>query len=223
MSTIEKALRRLRQNSPFEFAFGWLLARRFTSAGLTIATRGFPKPTVVNRGGTIETGNCAFFPGVRLEVLPGGRITIGDGTYLNRRTEVISAREVSIGRDCRIAWDVVIMDTDQHEIDGIDRSARVRIEDEVWIGCRAIVLKGVRIGRGAVIGAGAIVTHDVPAGARVAGVAAAPIHRAHEAPQRNASPRRVTSSGTRELEDGRDRQAAEGVIEEGVGRGRWSA
>ena len=45
----------------------------------------------------------------------------------------------------------------------------VTIEDDVWIGCRAIILRGVRIGRGAVVGAGAIVTSDVPPYSIVAG------------------------------------------------------
>ena len=59
---------------------------------------------------------------------------------------------------------------------GGDRSGRpayesrpVTIEDDVWIGIGAIILKGTRIGRGARIGAGSVVTHDVPAGATVAG------------------------------------------------------
>ncbi len=180
MKLAAKALRKLRQHSPFEFAFGFLLARRFTSSGLIIVRPGFPKPRVINHGGEIIAGNCAFFPGVRLEVLRGGRIAIGDGTYLNRNVLVVAAREVRIGHDCKIAWDVVIMDTDQHSVDGVDRSAPVIIEDNVWVGCRAIVLKGVRIGNDAVIGAGAIVTKDVPAGAVVAGPAAAIVRHPDE-------------------------------------------
>ena len=105
-------------------------------------------------------------------------LSIGTGTYLNRGTEVIAWREVSIGRDCMIGWDVVIMDTDQHPIPGRGIDNRpVRIGDRVWIGARAIVLKGVTIGDGAVIGAGAIVTHDVPPGAFAAGPAAQLIRR----------------------------------------------
>lgn len=207
MSTMDRAMRRIREHSPFEFFFGWLLARKFTSAGLTIVRPGFPKPEVVNRGGMIVAGNCAFFPGVRLEVLPGGRITIGTGTYLNRRTEIVAGRDITIGRNCRIAWDVVIMDTDQHDVDGADRSAPVRIDDDVWIGCRAIVLKGVHIGRGAVIGAGAIVTHDVPAGGRVAGTAASPIGRGRMSANARAGLHELTTSDSVTTNGGSHRPA----------------
>jgi acetyltransferase-like isoleucine patch superfamily enzyme len=148
---------------------GAWLRRRFNQAGLVVVMPGRPGVRVDNRG-TIEMENVAFFPGVRLECWPGARIFIGNGTYLNRNTEIIAAREVRIGRDCMIAWDVVIMDTDQHGIGGAPPLARpVLIGDRVWIGCRAIILKGVTIGDGAVIGAGAIITQDVPAGAIMTG------------------------------------------------------
>jgi len=125
---------------------------------------------VKNLGGHLEAGNCLFFPGVRLEVGKGARLSIGTGTYLNRNCEVIAWQEVTIGRDCQIGWDVLIMDTDQHALPGHALNNRpVHIGHRVWIGARAIVLKGVTIGDGAVVGAGAIVTHDVPAGAVVTG------------------------------------------------------
>jgi acetyltransferase-like isoleucine patch superfamily enzyme len=170
---VQKVRARLRKGSISGYFWGFLLRRKFTHGGIIVATPGWPKPRVINRGGEIHVENCAFFPGVRLEVLKGGRIFIGNGTYLNRNTEVIAQQEVRIGHDCMIAWDVVIMDTDQHGIDGGPPIARpVVIGDYVWIGCRALILKGVHIGDHAVIGAGAIVTHDVPPGGIVTGPAA---------------------------------------------------
>jgi acetyltransferase-like isoleucine patch superfamily enzyme len=163
---------RLRAAPLTSYIRGVWLRRHFARAGVVVVMPGRPGVRVANRG-TIEVENVAFFPGVRLECWRGGRIFIGNGTYLNRNTEIIAAREVRIGRDCMIAWDVTIMDTDQHGIGGAPPAARpVIIGDRVWIGCRAIILKGVTIGDGAVIGAGAIVTHDVPAGAVVTGPAA---------------------------------------------------
>lgn len=168
-----KVYTRLRQGPISAYIWGLLLRRKFTRGGIIVATPGWPKPRVINRGGEIHVENCAFFPGVRLEVWKGGSIFIGNGTYLNRNTEIIAQQEVRIGRDCMIAWDVVIMDTDQHSIDGSPPVAKpVIIGNNVWIGCRAIILKGVQIGDQAVIGAGAIVTHDVPPGGIVTGPAA---------------------------------------------------
>jgi acetyltransferase-like isoleucine patch superfamily enzyme len=78
-----------------------------------------------------------------------------------------------IGRDVKVGWDVEIMDTDLHGHSGQPAQAKpVVIEDEVWVGCRAIILKGVHVGKGAIIAAGAIVTKDVPPLAVVAGASA---------------------------------------------------
>jgi acetyltransferase-like isoleucine patch superfamily enzyme len=83
--------------------------------------------------------------------------------------QVIVAQSVHIGGGVKIGWDTIIMDTDLHGHSGQPTKTRpVVIEDDVWIGCRAIILKGVRIGEGAVVGAGAIVTNDVPPMAIVA-------------------------------------------------------
>ena len=169
---VRRLRKRLRKDSVASHLRGVWLRRHFTRAGLVVVKPGRPGVHIVNRG-TIVVENVTFFPGVRLECWAGAEMVIGNGTYLNRNTEVIAAKQVRIGRDCMIAWDVVIMDTDQHGIDGAAPKARpVIIGDGVWIGCRALILKGVTIGDGAVIGAGAIVTHDVPAGAVVTGPAA---------------------------------------------------
>jgi acetyltransferase-like isoleucine patch superfamily enzyme len=153
--------------------WGLWFARRFTHAGWLACASGFPKPRVRNLGGVLEAGNCLFYPGVRLEVGRGARLSIGTGTYLNRDTEIIAWQEVTIGRDCMIGWDVLIMDTDQHpRNDGRWDNRPVALGDGVWVGARSIILKGVTIGDGAIIGAGSIVTHNVPAGATVTGPAA---------------------------------------------------
>jgi acetyltransferase-like isoleucine patch superfamily enzyme len=102
----------------------------------------------------------------------GAEVSVGSETYLNRRVEITCKRRVTIGKKCAISWDVLITDTDYHRIDGGEDTAPVTIGDHVWIGARAAVLKGVTIGDGAVVAAGALVTRDVPAGALVGGVPA---------------------------------------------------
>jgi acetyltransferase-like isoleucine patch superfamily enzyme len=100
---------------------------------------------------------------------PGATIEIGDRTYLNRRTEITCKASVTIGSDCAVSWDVLITDTDYHEIIGSPPTAPVVIGNHVWIGAGSTVLKGVTIGDGAIVAAGSLVTGDVPAAALVGG------------------------------------------------------
>jgi acetyltransferase-like isoleucine patch superfamily enzyme len=157
-------IERLREGVPLSaFWRGLLLRRHFRRAGLILALPGGPRPVVKNQGGEIVVESCTFEAGVRLEVYRGARLHVAKGVYLNRNVHIVVAESVMIGRDAKIGWDVVIMDTDLHGHSG--RPARTKpvvIDDDVWIGCRALILKGVRIGKGAIIGAGAIVTKDVP-------------------------------------------------------------
>ena len=120
--------------------------------------------------------------GVRV-VVDGGRLTMGHGTNVNGvGTKILCASGITIGEFCTFSWDVQLLDNDFHAItvDGVEQpsTAPIRIGDRVWVGTRAIVLKGVTIGDGAVVAAGAVVTKDVPAGAVVGGMPAKVIGRA---------------------------------------------
>jgi acetyltransferase-like isoleucine patch superfamily enzyme len=148
---------------PSAFWRGLLLRRHFRASGLILALPGGPMPRVLNKGGVIEIESCSFESGVRLELHGKANLFIGKGTYLNRNVHIVVAESIWIGRGVKIGWDTVIMDTDLHGHSGQPaRSKPVIIDDDVWIGCRALILKGVHIGKGAVVGAGAIVTRDVP-------------------------------------------------------------
>lgn len=84
---------------------------------------------------------------------------------------IISATSIDIGDRVMVGANSTIIDTDFHPLDPAERRTNVRggasapvvIEDDVFIGMSCIILKGVRIGRGAVIGAGSVVSRDVPA------------------------------------------------------------
>ena len=163
MDRPRRVMRRLSRAGIRSHLLGFLLRAKLPMAGVLLVMGGWQLPEIDNRGGRIHVGNCAFFPGVRLECWRGAHISIGDGSYLNRNTEIVAAGSVTIGRDCKIGRDVIIMDSDQHELPG--RSlvvSAVVVEDRVWIGARAIVLKGVTIGHDSIIGAGAVVTRDIP-------------------------------------------------------------
>lgn len=106
-----------------------------------------------------------------------GKIKIGRYCLICPGTRVLSATSITIGDDCMMAQNVCITDADWHGL--YDRSAQigsteeVTIEDNVWIGDSVMVCKGVHIGENAVIGAGSIVTRDIPANAIAAGNPAA--------------------------------------------------
>lgn len=154
-----------------------MLLGRATFPPGRIALRRVPKISRPGRDARlILAPGVRIFEGVRFFLDgDGATIEIGRDTYLNRRTEIISRRRVSIGERCAIAWDVSIMDTNYHEIEGASGDEPVEIGNHVWIGARATVLKGVTIGDGAVVAAGAVVAGDVPPRMLVAGVPARPV------------------------------------------------
>lgn len=114
--------------------------------------------------------------GVRI-VVDSGRLTIGHETNVNGLgTKILVADAITIGAGCTFSWDVQLLDNDFHAmtVGGAQQpsAAPIVIGDRVWVGTRAIVLKGVTIGDGAIVAAGAIVTKDVPPNAVVAGIPA---------------------------------------------------
>lgn len=116
-------------------------------------------------GSSVHMG-CHFFSVKNLEI--GQDTVVGQGAFLDGRETLI------IGNHVDIASEVMIFNS-EHDVNAEDfvaRIAPVQIGDYVFIGPRAIILPGVKIGRGAVVAAGAVVTRDVPEFAIVGGVPA---------------------------------------------------
>ncbi|MGE3325818.1 MAG: DapH/DapD/GlmU-related protein, partial [Acidimicrobiia bacterium] len=96
-----------------------------------------------------------------------GRLEVGERTLLNYGTSITAASTVTIGARCLIGTLVTIMDNDFHRLEPDRRLERpdsrpISIGENVWLGTRVIVLGGVTIGAGSAIGAGSIVTKDIP-------------------------------------------------------------
>ncbi|MBS0446509.1 MAG: acyltransferase [Proteobacteria bacterium] len=115
----------------------------------------------------------------------GAAIVIGDDVGLSG-TVICAATSVAIGDRCMFGADVTLFDTDFHAVDRVDRrylpescasTRAIVIEDDVFIGAGATILKGVRIGRGSVVGAHAVVSSDVEPSTVVAGNPAVVVRR----------------------------------------------
>jgi acetyltransferase-like isoleucine patch superfamily enzyme len=106
-------------------------------------------------------------------VFENGVLELGSG-FFNSNVKIRCKQSIKIGQNVAISHDVTIMDSDAHNIDyeGYQMTKPVVIGDGVWIGSRALIMKGVNIGDGAIVAAGSVVTKNVPAHSMVAGVPA---------------------------------------------------
>ena len=136
----------------------------------------------------LTIGAHCTLDGVHLALGEQGRVEIGDYCYFTNAV-LLCELELRIGSYVVIGWNATIADSDFHPLapaeriadaiacsplgNGRPRPAVIRrpvvIEGDVWIGPNATILKGVRIGAGAWVEAGALVTRDVPPRARVMG------------------------------------------------------
>ncbi len=140
------------------------------------------RPRLVNEG-TIEIGDDVTLDSdlVPLELVArGGALVIGDRSFINHGTSICATGSVRIGARALIGPFVMIVDTGFHDLHNrakVPPPKPVEIEDDVFIGAKAVILPGVRIGRGAVIGAAAVVHRDVEPFTVVAGNPAVVVKR----------------------------------------------
>jgi acetyltransferase-like isoleucine patch superfamily enzyme len=136
----------------------------------------------------LTLGAHCTMDGVHFDLGENGKLTVGDYCYFTNAV-LLCELEICIGNYVVIGWNTTVTDTDFHPLSPAERIADaiacsplgkgrprppvlkkpVIIEDNVWIGPNATILKGVRIGAGAFIEAGSLVTRDVPPRARVLG------------------------------------------------------
>jgi acetyltransferase-like isoleucine patch superfamily enzyme len=122
-------------------------------------------------------GKCSISFAARFSDNP--TLIVGDNTGIGHSCSFTIGKKIVIGRHCRIAGGVAILDSPGHAADPTARMAGspptdeevrpVVIEDNVWIGERSIILPGVTIGQGSIVASGAVVMADVPPNTMVAG------------------------------------------------------
>ena len=145
-------------------------------------------------GGKWVIGEDSLIGGQLICEKETSEIYIGRKTFISGGSQIVSANKVAIGNNVLIARDVVIQDGNSHSIDFKDRridvdfaiarlfgrprsdknwdvidTKEIFIDDDVWIGMRSIILKGVTIGKRSIVAAGSVVTKDVPADVVVGG------------------------------------------------------
>jgi acetyltransferase-like isoleucine patch superfamily enzyme len=134
------------------------------------------------KGGVISIGESNSISGFLITETEYSRIEIGNNVFIGGKTILDCVVHIAIEDDVLISYDCLIADSDNHSLrSGIrkhdladwrkggshdwstTKTKPVRLKKGAWIGARAIILKGVTIGEGAIVGAGAVVTHDIPA------------------------------------------------------------
>ncbi len=150
----------------FAYTRGFFLKSKLKTYGPLIS---YGKTIIIKQYGIIEVGKYSrLWPDVKLVAMSQTKgskavIKIGDYSSLGDRTQIHCSKSVKIGNYVLIAWDVNILEHDHHAPGGANPTPEpIIIEDEVWIACRSIILKGVTIGKGAIVGAGSVVTKDIP-------------------------------------------------------------
>lgn len=135
----------------------------------------------------IEVGQNSQVSGNFVFEIQEGKISIGDRTFIGGGM-FVCIKEIEIGNDVMFAWGCTVTDNNSHSHvwserrkdvmewkKGLDenkigfyknwsnvKKGKVTIKDKAWIGFNSIILKGVTIGEGAIVGAGSVVTKDVP-------------------------------------------------------------
>lgn len=132
-------------------------------------------------GGTVHIGNrVRILRDTTIETGYEGSLSIGDETWIHPRCQLNAYKApIEIGRDVQIApncafysYDHGFAPDERIKAQPLKTKGGIVVGDHAWLGVGVIVLSGVRIGNGAVIGAGSVVTHDVPDGAIAVGVPA---------------------------------------------------
>lgn len=154
----------------------WLRGCDQVGAGV----RAFGRPNIENRGRILVGARVRLNSGwAPVELVSGSRgvVEIGDGVFINYGSIVSAQQQVRIGSNTMIGNYCIVADT---EIPGIEapsggpliEARPIEIGSGAWLAARVTVLPGSRIGAGAVIAAGSVVSGDIPAGSLAGGIPA---------------------------------------------------
>ena len=109
-------------------------------------------------GEVVFEGDAYFGQGSKVSVGSNGRLSVGSGFRNTAKGEFVCHAKMRLGTGSLVSWDTLLMDTDFHQVDSKPVSEPVLLGDNVWVGCRCMLLKGAVVPDGSVVAAGATVT-----------------------------------------------------------------
>lgn len=162
------------------FSLGYVLYLRVLGVSVPFSVTFYTTLEIRGSGHTIRIGeNVIFQTNVRLNtILKDGRwgsITIGDNVTVGDGTIISSMSQITIGTGCRIAAYCYFVDFDHETAAKSVSTQPIILENNVWLGTHAVILRGVTIGSKSVVGAGSVVTRSIPQCTVAVGLPAKPV------------------------------------------------
>lgn len=129
---------------------------------LNTSYHGNEKSVLYIDGNLIIKGNAFLAHGMKLDIREGGMLILGKDFNSTGKSEIICMKKIEFGDDCTISWDTLFMDSDAHTImhdnQIINKNQEIKIGNHCWIGCRAMILKGVYLEENTIVAAGSIIS-----------------------------------------------------------------
>ncbi len=125
--------------------------------------------------GSLEfCGKARLGHGFKVSVGPSGKIVFGKNFRISAETALVALNEISFGENVLLSWDILVMDNDFHKILNkenvqINNPKPIIFGNDIWVGCRSTILKGVTIADNNVIAAGTILSKSIPESGNVVG------------------------------------------------------
>lgn len=115
------------------------------------------------KGEVLFKGKANIGHGSKISVGNKAILIIGDKFNITAESSIVCHNRIVIGYNCLFSWDILLMDTDLHKIIDennivVNNSKEIVIDDDVWIGCRCLILKGVHLNKGTIVAANSVIT-----------------------------------------------------------------
>lgn len=138
---------------------------RIGARGLGVEDYKYRRTVWFNKGNVTFDGSAYVGSGSRLSVDESAHLHLGNNFVITGASTIICNKYISIGNDCLLSWDVLLMDSDFHNILIDEKKSNlpkpIIIGNHVWIGCQNTILKGVQILDDVVIASNSVITHSV--------------------------------------------------------------